>query len=701
MLKFKKINTKLLVIIGVLITVSYVASISFVTTQVTKYSKRMSYREASSMAREYSLFIQNEIEEAMDATRTMAYTFESLKKDQITDRHLLNGILRNVLEKNTDFIAVWAVWEENALDGRDSEFVNTKGHDSTGRFVPYWYRNNSRIDVVPNEGYDKEGEGDYYFIAKNTKQEVIMNPYYYNVAGQQELITSVVVPVISNDKVLGVVGIDLSLKHLQKIIKYLEVFDTGYSSLIANNGVYVAHISDDHIGNDIGTSEERMKVKEAIKKGQEYNILNTISGYDKKQSYKYYTPIYFGNSGTPWSFSISVPLQDIVKDAKEIRNFILSIAAISIIIILIILFFVLRNIIKPIVKTSDMLLDISQGDGDLTKRLEVYTEDEIGQLAKGFNLFVDKIHGLISEMKNSAELLATTSTEITQTMDIANEGVANISTSMTHVSDSSQNNASVVEQTTASIEELASSIDMVTNESSEVAENSKTALETANQGEKNIIEVVDANNSVKTATDNVYKAIKELKMSSEKVGDIVTLITGISEQTNLLALNAAIEAARAGEHGKGFAVVAEEVRKLAEESKTSALDIQLLISEIQTKADVANDAINEGQKLVDVSVSKSNVINDHFKIIMNEIQEINNKIEKVSNSSNQQLLVAEEMTRAMDEISASTGDEANSVQQINGVIEEQASSFEEIGASIEELDNMARKLKNETDKFVI
>jgi methyl-accepting chemotaxis protein len=701
MLKFKKINTKLLVIIGVLITVSYVASISFVTIQVTKYSKTMSYREASSMAKEYSYFIQNQIEEAMDATRTMAYTFESLNKDQKTDRHLLNGILKNVLEKNPAFIAVWAGWEENALDGKDSEFANTKGHDSTGRFIPYWYKDKSRIDVVPLEGYDIEGEGDYYLIAKNTKQEVIMNPYYYNVGGQQELITSVVVPIISNDKVLGVVGIDLSLNQFQNIVENLKVFDTGYSALIANNGVYVAHISGyDHIGQDIGNSEERMKAKEAIKNGEAYHTITT-SAYDNKTSYKYYTPISFGKSVTPWSFSISVPIQDIVKDAKEIRNFILSIAAISIIIILIILFFVLRNIIKPIVKTSDMLLDISQGDGDLTKRLEVYTEDEIGQLAKGFNLFVDKIHGLISEMKNTAELLATTSTEITQTMDIANEGVANISTSMTHVSDSSQNNASVVEQTTASIEELASSIDMVTNESSEVVENSKTALETANQGEKNITEVVNANNSVKTATDNVYKAIKELKISSEKVGDIVTLITGISEQTNLLALNAAIEAARAGEHGKGFAVVAEEVRKLAEESKTSALDIQLLISEIQTKADIANDAINEGQKLVDVSVLKSNVINDHFKIIMNEIQEINNKIEKVSNSSNQQLLVAEEMTRAMDEISASTGDEANSVQQINGVIEEQASSFEEIGASIEELDNMARKLKNETDKFLI
>ncbi|WFD09819.1 methyl-accepting chemotaxis protein [Tepidibacter hydrothermalis] len=362
-------------------------------------------------------------------------------------------------------------------------------------------------------------------------------------------------------------------------------------------------------------------------------------------------------------------------------------------------FIISIRITKPINKTIYMLKDIAEGEGDLTKRLDVHSKDEVGELAKYFNLFIDNIQELVSQVKYNADNLAESSSQISLTMDQNNKGIEEIAVGISQVSDSSQNNASVVEEITASIEELASSTEIISQESKNAFQSSSNALKIANQGAKNIKEVVSANNTVQESTKDVYEAIGELKVSSDKIGEIVSIITNISEQTNLLSLNAAIEAARAGEHGKGFAVVADEVRKLAEESKESALSINSLIGEIQIKADNANTAISKGQEVVEISVEKSNVINEHFKNILDSIEDINGKIEMISDSSNNQSQVAEEITKAMDEISVSTQDNASSVEQMNGIIDGQVSSFEEIGASVEELRNVAFELKDKTDQF--
>ncbi|WP_199872895.1 methyl-accepting chemotaxis protein [Inediibacterium massiliense] len=360
-----------------------------------------------------------------------------------------------------------------------------------------------------------------------------------------------------------------------------------------------------------------------------------------------------------------------------------------------------NTIKKPIHKTIDMLKNIAQGEGDLTKRLNIHSKDEIGELTEWFNLFVDKIQDLVGQAKYNADHLAESSSQIALSIDQVNQGIEQIAGGISNVSDGAQNNASVVEETTASIEELASSIEVVSRQAKDAFDKSNDTLEFANQGANNVKEVVDANHKVNEATKEVYKVIGELKDSSDQIGEIVSMITNISQQTNLLALNAAIEAARAGEHGRGFAVVADEVRKLAEESTESASSITVLIDEIQIKADHASQAISQGQALVGVSVEKSNIIQTHFQNILNSIKDINGKMKTISSSANQQSQSAEEMTKAMDEISASTQDNASAVQQINAVIENQASAFEEIGASAEELKNVALKLKERTDKFKV
>ncbi len=418
----------------------------------------------------------------------------------------------------------------------------------------------------------------------------------------------------------------------------------------------------------------------------------------------------------PFAEKLQNDLNQIIKEYKDdfefegtaIKKYLnrlkLYFIFISVLILLLVIFLsssISGSVVKAINKTNDILKNIAQGEGDLTQTFKIKSKDEISKMHKLYNLFIEKIRILVSKVKDNVYAVSISSDQVSIAIEQANQGIESIATEISNVSSSIQNTANIIEETTASIEEIASSSQFISNEAKNVFENSKGALEFANNGEKNIIEVSDAINSVKESTDDIYKIIEELKVSSKEIDKIVSIITGISEQTNLLALNAAIEAARAGEHGKGFAIVADEVRKLAEESKRSAEEISLLINQIQNKTNDADVSIKEGQQRVIDSVDKSNDINRQFKNILESIQQITGKIERIFDSSKQQSQISQDMANAMNDISKTIQDNAVASEQINAVIEEQVSTFEEIGASIQELSSMTKLLKEETDRFKV
>ena len=703
MFKFKKLKTRLLVLIGTLVFVSFSATIGFVLSQFDETAKTKSFNEAREKANHYSMYVRAEIELAMDATRTLAQTLEAIKSSGNTDRDTVNTIMEQILKENPGFLSVWTMWEPNAFDGRDSEFANFNGlYNENGNLATYWYR-----DEGAAEGdyfYVEEYEEDYYQIPKDIKGEAIIEPYLDIVvddgSNNKVLMTSTLVPIMHEGKFMGVVGIDIALDSLQKKSNDITIYETGYVSIISNNGAYVAHKEDDLIGKDIDGSQYSSEVKEAIKTGEPYeNIIRPDSV--NTDIFKVFTPINIGNTKTPWSIEVSIPVKELLKDVNRVRNYSIAFGLTSLAVILSVLLLITNNTVKPINKTIDMLKDIAEGEGDLTKKLDVHTDDEIGELAKYFNLFVGKIQELVVQVKHNADSLAEASSQISIVMEQANKGMSEIANDISDVSNSVQGSASVIEETSAGIDGMSSNSEVISSESEDAFEDSKDILDAANIGAQNIMGVVNANDTVKESTEKVYESIRDLKVSSEHIGEVISIINGISEQTNMLALNASIEAARAGEHGSGFAVVADEVRKLAEESRKSTSKISALITEMQEKADAADLTIKEGQELVKISAEKSSYTNEQFKNILKFIKKITQKIEMISTSSKQQSQISEEMTKAMGEISMSTQGNAGLVENINAIIEEEVSSFEEIGANVEELNNMAFALKEKTDKFKV
>jgi len=333
MFRILKLRTKILASMGLVVLLSLSAVIFILSIKSVDMAKTSAYQIAGETASKNGNYVRAELEAAMDTVRTLSYTFQEMKLSQDVNRETMNKILINVLKDNSQFVATWTLWEPNALDSRDAEFVNKPGSDRTGRFIPYWSKQNGEMHLAPLVNYEVQGAGDYYLIPKENMRETIIEPYAYPIVGKDVLVTSIVVPLIVEGNFVGVVGIDIALDTIQKVVSEIKPLEKGYASLISNQGKYIAH-------NDIlqiGKAVEDSQVKEAINLGISYTRTN-------KGVYEIYIPINIGRATTPWSMVVGVPVDKILEKAKDIRDFAIIIGVVAIIIIGLLIFLVASSI---------------------------------------------------------------------------------------------------------------------------------------------------------------------------------------------------------------------------------------------------------------------------------------------------------------------------------------------------------------------
>ena len=302
-------------------------------------------------------------------------------------------------------------------------------------------------------------------------------------------------------------------------------------------------------------------------------------------------------------------------ELSAINTLFFAVTVIAVVLVGVIVFSIYHSGIKPIRETVKALEDISAGEGDLTRRLQVNGKDEVGQLATAFNQFVSRIQDLISQSAKVAENMS--------------EGVNLLKVVSHKSSDGAKTQQNETQLVSRSIDEMLNVSEEVSSSALEASTSAESAKKAANEGQQTLTQAMDAFTSLEGEVVGVSEVIAELEANSENIGGMLDVIKGIAEQTNLLALNAAIEAARAGEQGRGFAVVADEVRTLASRTQESTFEIESLVTKFQASAKGASSAMASGKEKaregVDFARNVSGALNEIAESI-NAIADMNGQI---------------------------------------------------------------------------
>lgn len=374
-------------------------------------------------------------------------------------------------------------------------------------------------------------------------------------------------------------------------------------------------------------------------------------------------------------------------------------AIVAVIIILVIVSITINRQVSRILKVRDSLNDISEGEADLTKRIELDSQDEIGQLVMASNKMMNNFQHIMIELKEGATSIYTSTNDIQQLSATMISTSHQFEKGSMQVEEASKTQLKSTEESALAMEELARVIQHITDSIMQIANASKNTETNASEGVMIVDNLLAELTEVHNKTEQSVHRTKELVILSEKIGEFTNVITGISDQTNLLALNASIEAARAGEAGKGFAVVADEVRKLAEESKLAADRISTVVQDVQKKTVGIVEAIDSTAIVVNQGRDIARKAQKSFHDIAEDIKSVANQVETVSAASEEMASSTEEITATFEDVAMMSKQTVNEVDDMVTSTHEQFETMNEISESVDELFNISEYLRTTTSKY--
>ncbi len=576
------------------------------------------------------------------------------------------AFVNTYLNDNKEAQGIWIEWiKDEAYGGLKPGDPNADlfkvPYDYYGYEDIYGYRDGDKLIY----SYDKTPDylsSDYFLEVQQKNVTYVMPPYYDKYV--KAIICSAVSP-IHNDKgeFLGCVGVDIMGDYFNSIELDTGAFDSGYSYLVASNGIVVTHTSD----------------KSII--GKEASLIKDDKGLIKME-----TPIELGENTEPWTAVSVVKKAEINSMTLQALAFTDIISLALQVILLFIVIFIIKRYLKPVEKLSGYAQRLA--DGHLDINVDVSTNDELGLLADNFKTMSNTLKGYITEISkvlsdiSNKNLMASTKEqykgdfvqieqslakilkELNLTMKQIDIASSQVLTGADQVSQGAQGLAHASAEQTVSVEHLVEAVNLVSQLTANDGVNAQSASELANTATENL----ERGN---IQMNGMLSAMEDINRKSDEISKIIKTIEDIAFQTNILALNAAVEAARAGSAGKGFAVVADEVRNLATKSAQAA----------KNTTDLIESSVGAARKGMDIATQTANTL----KQITESTTATKQKIQLILDSTVEQGIAFSDMQ--------------SSATEISGTVSTNSATSQESAAAAEELTSQATLLKRLVSEF--
>lgn len=632
--------------------------------QVSHELESAAMQQLQALAQAQAQRALSEFNETLYVVRGLNETIQSFSSqdNQLVSRAQYSEYIRSLLSHYPGMAGLYTAWLENAVDGQDTFYrANSAEHShQSGRFSPFWFRNTDgslgirSLNITPFvTGEGRNPTRDYWYTCPiETRQTCLTEPYTWQAAGRTVLGTSITQPLIIDGRLVGMVGADLELTFLSTIAEQAS------SNLYNGQGRILLLTTEGKVGADSSGALElgaefthplRDRLQQVARSGESITL-------SEGGQFVVISPIQLPDVANPWFILVSIDRDLVLAGAQAtqenmssafqaglIAQFILGISIVGLGMLL--LTIIARGIAAPISQAAQMIHQLASQDGDLTQRLNMKRQDEVGELAEGIDAFIAKTHSIVR--------------------DIASE-MKEVESSAVRAAEISENSSQGIEKQRAEMDQVATAINEMAASAGEVAEIAATTASASNQatdgvenGARNVEQSATAIRTLAEQLGRTSQLMSELAQDSDNIIQIVEVIRGISEQTNLLALNAAIEAARAGEAGRGFAVVADEVRSLASKTQQSTQEIQDLIDQLQRRSASALKAMQEGNEQSNTCLALADEASANLVQVVSSITEIDNMTTQMASVVEEQRAVTEDITRSIITIS----DESNLVAE--------------------------------------
>ena len=666
----KKIISKMAMIVAVIFLLTILMAAVLSARSLIHVNKE----KLAAVAYENAFLVSTDIENAYGKVVGFAGSLRNISAlDPKEQRGAIDTALVGLLEGGDGFPTGFAYFEQNAIADANGEPYSVHKREIAYESVVYPNEEKTGYVFEKHEDAFDNYEKEYYMQIKQTGTPYIMDPYVYELMGKNIMMISIIAPVWNaQGQFFGVAGVDVGLNNMQEQLLVSTDYNSAHLVALAEDGTILVDSADStKVGqnaSDVGYHtmiEDANKVR-SMSEGENINSRSVLKGGKNfgtgKGGVSVAIPLTV-NGKTQWTLHLTVDKSEfygpIIEGAGKLTFLVIVLG----LLLLIAVNRIIERSLAPIKLITDEAAKLEAGD--LNIHIDIQSEDELGRLSQAFNHISATVSNYVKDISEQLSQMADNNMDITITQNYIGDFIPiqvsiekisqslndtlhqivlsadEVSASSESVSSGAQGLSDGVKEQAAAIEQLAASIESL---SKDVAANANDA-QSANVTVSEVGQYIEESNR---EMENLIHAMSDIRYSSDEIEKIVKTIEDIASQTNLLSLNASIEAARAGDAGKGFAVVANEIRKLAAKSAEAVNQTTALIESSQK-------AVANGMEITD-NTAKSLVA------VVKGSEEVLSSMDKISNASQNQKVVLEQLTQNIDLISNVVQSNASSAQ---------------------------------------